>query len=199
MSNKTSENILLIIEGHSPTPRLKIHQAEAPQILSEEVLNIHRYNSLLWAEEDLARRTQATDSEIAKNKRAIDKLNQKRNDSIQRFDANFLQIFAAQINPESEQHSETLGSMIDRTSILTLKINAMRIESNRKEAGNEHMKNCSEKLGVLIAQRNDLLQCADKLINDMFAQEKHYKIYFQFKMYNDPSLNPALYNESSNK
>ena len=197
MSNKPSEDILLIIEGHNPTPRLKIDQAEAPQILSEEISHIHRYNSQLWAEEDLARRTQATDSEIAKNKRAIDKLNQKRNDSIQRFDANFLQIFADRINPKSEQHSETLGSMIDRTSILTLKINAMRIESNRKEAGNEHMKNCSEKLGVLIAQRNDLLQCADKLINDMFAQEKHYKIYFQFKMYNDPNLNPALYNEKN--
>jgi len=46
----------------------------------------HRFNSLLWAEEDLARRTTVADSEIAANKRAIDGFNQARNDATERVD-----------------------------------------------------------------------------------------------------------------
>ena len=46
----------------------------------------HRYNSLLWAEEDLARRTTVADAEIAANKRAIDGYNQARNDATERVD-----------------------------------------------------------------------------------------------------------------
>ena len=35
----------------------------------------HRFNCLLWAEEDLARRVDVADTEIAANKRAIDRYN----------------------------------------------------------------------------------------------------------------------------
>ena len=41
----------------------------------------HRFNSQLWAEEDLARRTTVEAREIAANKRAIDGFNQARNDA----------------------------------------------------------------------------------------------------------------------
>src|SRR4249919_3718851 len=46
----------------------------------------HRFNCLLWAEEDLARRTQVVDAEIAANKHAIDRYNQARNDATERVD-----------------------------------------------------------------------------------------------------------------
>ena len=46
----------------------------------------HRFNSLLWAEEDLARRTTVAAAEIAANKRAIDGFNQARNDATERVD-----------------------------------------------------------------------------------------------------------------
>src|SRR5438477_10836984 len=46
----------------------------------------HRFNSLLWAEEDQARRTDVGDDRIAANKRAIDKYNQQRQDAIERID-----------------------------------------------------------------------------------------------------------------
>ena len=46
----------------------------------------HRNNSLLWAEEDLARRTTVAAAEIAANKRAIDGFNQARNDATERVD-----------------------------------------------------------------------------------------------------------------
>ena len=46
----------------------------------------HRFNSLLWDEEDLARRMAVADAEIAANKRAIDGHNQARNDATERVD-----------------------------------------------------------------------------------------------------------------
>jgi hypothetical protein len=46
----------------------------------------HRFNSRLWAEEDLARRTTVAAAEIAANKRAIDGFNQARNDATERID-----------------------------------------------------------------------------------------------------------------
>ena len=46
----------------------------------------HRYNSLLWNEEDKARRTDVDASEIATSKRLIDQYNQKRNDAVEAID-----------------------------------------------------------------------------------------------------------------
>ncbi len=55
--------------------------------LNPLALELSYKNYLLWHEEDKARRTDVADSEIAAVKRAIDKLNQQRNDLIERIDA----------------------------------------------------------------------------------------------------------------
>ena len=46
----------------------------------------HEYNYQLWHQEDIARSPTVTDEEIANVKRAIDKLNQARNDMIEKVD-----------------------------------------------------------------------------------------------------------------
>ena len=46
----------------------------------------HEQNYRLWHQEDIARSPDVTDAEIAKVKRTIDKLNQNRNDMIERLD-----------------------------------------------------------------------------------------------------------------
>jgi hypothetical protein len=33
------------------------------------------------------------------------------------------------------------------------------------------------------------------LLDDIFAGRKRLKVYFQFKMYNDPTMNPYLYGQ----
>ena len=89
----------------------------------------HRFNTLLWAEEDLARRQHVADSEIAANKRAIDRYNQARNDATERIDEILLVALSAARKsaatsevPDSPHvdlarlHSETAGAMIDRLS-----------------------------------------------------------------------------------
>ena len=162
--------------------------------LWEWILANHRYNSLLWAEEDLARRRAVPDSEIAGNKRAIDGFNQARNDAAERIDEEILVgLGNVDRSPSARQHSETAGMMVDRLSIMSLKIRAMGAQADRVEASPEHREACRLKLERLREQCADLAACLDDLLEDMAAGLRYFKIYRQFKMYNDPTLNPFLY------
>ena len=154
----------------------------------------HRYNCLLWDEEDLARRRDVPESEIAANKRAIDGYNQKRNDAIERIDENLLGLLS-NAKENSRLSSETPGAMIDRLSILSLKIHHMRLQTRRSDVARDHVENCRAKLERLIEQRTDLAACLDRLLAECARGESHFKVYRQFKMYNDPNLNPAIYGE----
>jgi hypothetical protein len=156
----------------------------------------HRFNCALWAEEDLARRRNVPDAEIAKNKRAIDGFNQKRNDAIERIDEILLSLLAgAPKRPEAKQNSETAGAMVDRLSILSLKIHHMRLQTLRTDADAAHIEACKAKLARLLEQRTDLAACLDRLLEEAGRGESFFKVYRQFKMYNDPKLNPAVYGE----
>jgi hypothetical protein len=156
----------------------------------------HRHNRLLWDEEDLARRRNVPDAEIAKNKRAIDGYNQKRNDAIERIDEQLLNSLSGiGKDSRSKLSSETPGAMIDRLSILSLKIHHMRLQTERKDVDRSHIENCLAKLQRLNEQRTDLAACLDRLLAECARGESHFKVYRQFKMYNDPALNPAVYGE----
>lgn len=170
----------------------------------------HRNNCLLWAEEDLARRTRVSDSEIAANKRAIDRYNQARNDATERVDE-YLLIALGLVDalsarsdsptvnapPGARLNSETAGSMIDRMSILALKINAMRGQTQRTDVDDMHRAACQGKLARLLEQRADLGACLDALLADTLGGRAYFKVYRQFKMYNDPKMNPVLVAEGA--
>jgi len=160
----------------------------------------HRHNGLLWAEEDLARRRNVPDAEIAANKRAIDGHNQKRNDAIERIDEMLLHFLdSARPKPDARLNSETAGAMIDRLSILSLKIRAMRLQTERKDVDQAHLDACRQKLARLAEQRADLAGCLDRLLAEAARGESYFKVYRQFKMYNDPKLNPAVYGETGGR
>ena len=164
--------------------------------LWQAVEDNHRCNCLLWDEEDLARRRNVPDAEIAGNKRAIDGHNQRRNDAIERIDEQLLMLFLdIKKNEKAKLHSETPGAMIDRLSILSLKIHHMRLQTQRSDVAGAHIENCLVKLNRLNEQRSDLAACLDRLLAECVRGEARFKVYRQFKMYNDPALNPAIYGE----
>jgi hypothetical protein len=170
----------------------------------------HRFNTLLWREEDLARRTRVADAEIAGNKRAIDRFNQARNDATERVDEILLAALGlvdrasavtdapvSTPTPGARLNSETAGSMVDRLSIMALKIHAMRAQTQRTDADAAHLASSGRKLAQLQQQRADLMSCLDALIADACAGRAYFKVYRQFKMYNDARFNPVLVAESS--
>ena len=153
----------------------------------------HCCNRMLWDEEDQARRTDVPDSAIVQNKRAIDRYNQQRNDAIEAIDECLLASVQS-VPPRADTwlNSETAGSIIDRLSINLLKLHHMGLQAQRGEASVEHRERCAAKLERLEEQRLDLLGCLQRLLDGLRDGSCSFRVYRQFKMYNDPTLNPFL-------
>jgi hypothetical protein len=175
---------------HQPTVPTTQGPPEDP--LAALITAQHRENFDLWHEEDKARDPQATDADIAQVKRAIDHLNQRRNDLVEKIDQ-WLLANLPQQNPDAPLNSETPGLIIDRLSILALRIYHTRVEAHRDSASEAHRHRNASRLTLLEDQRNDLAGCLDALLAAVRNGSRRFKLYRQLKMYNDPDLNPAVY------
>ena len=155
-------------------------------------------DTVQWHFEDLIRNPLIEPLDALKLKRKIDESNQRRTDVVEYIDSWFSEQFKnVKVLPGATINTESPAWAIDRLSILELKIFHMQIEAKRKEASEDHRKNCQQKLEILLIQREDLSVAIDQLINDITDGRKYMKVYRQMKMYNDDSLNPVLYNKSN--
>jgi hypothetical protein len=158
----------------------------------------HRANFDLWHIEDEARRLDASDAELADVKRRVDRTNQRRNDLAEALDRALLEWLQAKGLPNAQAplHSESPGLMIDRLSILALKIYHTREEAERADAPAGHAERNRSRLAILLEQRADLAGCLESLWMETLAERRRFKLYQQLKMYNDPTLNPAIYEKT---
>jgi hypothetical protein len=153
-------------------------------------------NFRLWHAEDSVRRPGATDHDIAQSKRTIDTFNQQRHGQIEQLDTwlfAYLYGHNSRALANAELHSETPGNLLDRLSILTLKVYYMGREAERQDAAVAHRQTCQQRLTILEEQRDDIYGCLCRLCLDLWSGRKTFKVYRQFKMYNDPDLNPEIY------
>jgi hypothetical protein len=154
----------------------------------------HAFNFQLWHAEDRARRNDMGYEFVYQAKREIDTCNQLRNNRMEAMD----EWLFNRLNPASSEHcpvnSESPGMIIDRLSILSLKSYHMALQTERQDVNEEHRKNCTSKLEIIHKQLNQLALCLEQLLNEIQNKSRTFRIYHQFKMYNDPSLNPELYN-----
>jgi hypothetical protein len=166
------------------------------------VIEQHRFNFDLWHEEDKAREPGADNATIAGVKGRIDSLNQKRNDMVtvidEYLDDRYFSPLDNSLNRNSDipWNSETIGSIIDRLSIASLKNYHMHEQTERPDVDATHIASCTLKFERLVEQQNDLALALQCFIDDIFVGKKQNKLYRQFKMYNDPTLNPKIYGQT---
>jgi cell division protein FtsB len=174
----------------------EVEPAHAEDGLRGKVCDLHRFNFLLWHEDDIARAPDVTDSRIAAVKRAIDGYNQARNDAIEKVDDWLIGELAARgivASPDAPAATETPGAAIDRLSILELRRYHMREQAERADATPEHRAKAAARMDVLDAQRDHLVESLDRLLGEIFAADRPLRVFRQMKMYNDPTMNPYLY------
>ena len=175
---------------HGHDPAFPAPQPATP--FDHLILDQHRANFDLWHREDEARDPEASNATIVQIKHDIDRINQLRNNLAEQIDITLIQL--APENSSSPLHSESPGLIIDRLSILALKIFHTREQLHRSTP--EHRDRNQARLRVLNEQRTDLSTCLADLWREVLAGHRRFKLYQQLKMYNDPTLNPVLYGRS---
>ncbi len=151
-------------------------------------------DTVQWHLEDIIRVPTIDPIQGLQIKRRIDKSNQDRTDKVEKLDDYFLEQFKNVIPKAGTRiNSETPAWLLDRMSILMLKIYHMKEQTERKDAAKDHLIACEAKLAVLMEQKSDMQLAYDELIDDISNGRRRFKVYRQMKMYNDTSLNPMLY------
>lgn len=147
-----------------------------------------------WHCEDEIRKPNIDANEAVELKRRIDDLNQQRTDKVEMIDDLYYSAFSQiQPSPHARINTESPAWAIDRLSILCLKIYHMHVEVHRADAAPTHKVQCSAKLNILQTQLLDLSIAIDSLLKEYANGTCIMKVYRQVKMYNDPTLNPVLY------
>lgn len=151
-------------------------------------------DTVQWHLEDLIRRPDLEPYQFILIKRKIDKSNQDRTDCVEQIDDYLMNEFnKVKIHENPRLNTETPAWVIDRLSILMLKIYHMNEQTERKDASIDHLKLCKQKLDTLIQQKLDLSFSFNYLLKELSEGISVMKLYRQMKMYNDPNTNPELY------
>ncbi len=190
-SQVTSLHDRCTVAWHQDVPAVPSSLSGFERTLAEQ----HLANFELWHAEDEARTPEATDQDLARIKRFIDRANQRRNDLSEQCDVFLLNLLSQQNlpAPTAELHSESPGLILDRLSILSLKVFHTRAEIDRSQAPPGHRERNLQRLHILLEQRDDLAGALDLLWQQVLNRQRRFKLYRQLKMYNDPALNPAVY------
>lgn len=155
-------------------------------------------DTVQWHLEDLIRNPNIDSNKGLELKHRIDKSNQNRTDIVEKVDDYYFSIFKNTSEKDSKINTESPGWVVDRLSILNLKIYHMNEQVERKNVTSEHILNCEKKMVVLQNQRIDLSNSFDELLEEYKEGIKKMKVYRQMKMYNDSNLNPELYRKNNN-
>ena len=164
--------------------------------INELICEQHECNFRLWHQEDICRSPDATAGDIARVKREIDKLNQSRNDLIEKIDDELSKLInEVEINRAKDVpiNTETPGSVIDRLSIMALRLYHYQEQQDRSDLDSTHREKVRLRINLCEQQQRDLSLSLQQLLDDLFSGAKQHRVYRQLKMYNDPALNPAIY------
>tara|TARA_X000000950_G_C13679394_1_gene563326 strand:- start:153 stop:755 length:603 start_codon:yes stop_codon:yes gene_type:complete len=151
-------------------------------------------DTVQWHYEDIIRDPEINPIVGMELKRKIDKSNQHRTDLVEKIDDFYIEQFkTVEIKDSATLNTESPAWVVDRLSILCLKIFHMKEQTERTDVSDSHRLECENKLAILKEQEIDLSNSFDELIESFAQGNKKIKVYRQMKMYNDDELNPVLY------
>lgn len=179
------------LQDHVDTPIQHFYSQHSLEKLLYEKCWI---DTVQWHLEDIIRDEAIDPVEALAIKRRIDASNQKRTDLVEYIDSWFFERYQnVSVLPTARINTETPAWAVDRFSILSLKVYHMNLEATRVSASEDHRRKCTEKLQVLLTQKEDLSTSIEQLLENIENGSVKMKVYKQMKMYNDESLNPVLY------
>jgi Protein of unknown function (DUF4254) len=150
-------------------------------------------DTVQWHFEDIIRNPTGEPAFLMTIKRRIDASNQHRTDVVEQLDEYIFETLrAVKVVERARLNSETPAWLLDKMSILQLKIYHFEAQSLQKDQSEDLKKSVLEKLHILQIQEQDLAQCYKELMEDLQNGVKYMRLYKQMKMYNDPNLNPIL-------
>ena len=159
------------------------------------LFKLHLKNFTLWRHEDRIRRTDLPDAEIVRLKRAIDRENQARNDAIEAIN---LFLYKQVVRPDRPRekpipvHTESPGAILDRLSILSLRIHHLEDGLKQPDAGVKQCRVLAEKLEHAQILKTNLSSSAQVFFDELTTGRRTFFIMPALKLYNDPNTNPEL-------
>lgn len=138
--------------------------------IAAKALHLHAMNFGLWHHEDAVRRPSINDHEVARRKRCIDDLNTRRNAAIEDLDVTLLDRLHPNQNPDATLHTETPGTIVDRLSVLTLRI-----------LHSDSAQHCSRRRALLEDQYDDLFSGLEQFLARVRRGDLRFKLYRQYK------------------
>ena len=181
------------VTEHIDTPMSNPYDEESLENVMYEKCWI---DTVQWHLEDLIRIPELDPKDAFSLKQRIDKSNQNRTDMVEKIDDYYFNLFESTSENALKMNTESPGWVVDRLSILCLKIFHMNEQVLREDVDKKHILECQEKLDILNLQQVDLSDAFDQLLEDYRFGIKKMKVYRQMKMYNDASLNPELYRKN---
>jgi len=182
---------------HDTSP-IKPTDISSPKGLTQWV---HYKNFVVWHLEEFVRDEKTADHDVLKAEKTINNHNMKRLEAIEQIDIwieNVLQSAGVNADKDADINSETPGSIVDRLSILVLKIFHMQEHLDAESLDENSKKTLALQMYILEEQRDDLANAINRLLLDIRQGKKRHKVYRQFKIYNDPSFHPKDFNHSNN-
>lgn len=142
-------------------------------------------NRKMWDLEDSARMVELGPEHVAKAKQLIDESNQVRNDLVREIDAEISnEVRLKQPNPREQLYSETPGMIIDRLSILYIKLSVIRdLLTLIKER--DLKKEYEEKEKIISGQIERLGNFLDSFFHKLKDHEASFDVQRPVKVYND--------------
>lgn len=167
---------------------LKTIRLGQPEGWAQTTERLQLINTFQWHEEDKSRDHGADDTILAATKRSIDASNRRR---VQTIDALDDIIFtglneAGLLKDGAQLNSESPGSIIDRLTVLALKIYHVDEALAAFRAGGEDPGAMQDRLDTLTEQSQDLGACLDRMLTGIRSGDMGLKLYRQVKVYREP-------------